>query len=56
MGDDKINKLEEGKKEDKKEANMETARKLLKKSMEIKDITDITGIIKEQIEILRKSL
>ena len=35
---------------------METARKLLKKGMKIKDITDITGITKKQIEILRKSL
>ena len=47
---------EEGIKEDKKEANMETARKLLKKGMEIKDIIDITGITEKQIEILRKSL
>lgn len=48
--------LKYAKEEGKKEANMETARKLLKKGMEIKDITDITGITKEQIEILRKSL
>lgn len=47
---------EEGIKEGKKEANMETARKLLKKGMEIKDIIDITGITEKQIEILRKSL
>ena len=47
---------EEGIKKGKKEANMETARKLLKKGMEIKDIIDITGITEEQIEILRKSL
>ena len=47
---------EEGIKEDKKEANMETARKLLKKGMEFKDIIDITGITEKQIEILRKSL
>ena len=40
----------------KKKANMETARKLLKKGMEIKDIIDITGITEKQIEILRKSL
>ena len=45
---------EEGIKEGKKEANMETARKLLKKGMEIKDIIDITGITEKQIEILRK--
>ena len=48
--------LKYAKEEGKKEANMETARKLLKKGMEIKDITDITGITKKQIEILRKSL
>lgn len=48
--------LKEGLLKGKKEANMETARKLLKKGMEIKDITDITGITKKQIEILRKSL
>lgn len=48
--------LKYAKKEGKKEANMETARKLLKKGMEIKDITYITGITKKQIEILRKSL
>ena len=47
---------EEGIKEGKNEANMETARKLLKKGMEIKDIIDITGITEKQIEILRKSL
>ena len=35
---------------------METARKLLKKGMEFKDIIDITGITEKQIEILRKSL
>ena len=40
----------------KEEGNMETARKLLKKGMEIKDIIDITGITEKQIEILRKSL
>lgn len=48
--------LKYAKEEGKKEANMETARKLLKKGMEIKDITYITGITKKQIEILRKSL
>ena len=48
--------LKYAKEEGKKEANMETARKLLKKGMEIKDIIDITGITEEQIEILRKSL
>ncbi len=48
--------LKYAKEEGKKEANMETARKLLKKGMKIKDITDITGITKKQIEILRKSL
>lgn len=48
--------LKEGLLKGKKEANMETARKLLKKGMEIKDIIDITGITKKQIEILRKSL
>lgn len=48
--------LKEGLLKGKKEANMETAIKLLKKGMEIKDITDITGITKKQIEILRKSL
>mgnify|MGYP004477082495 FL=1 len=35
---------------------METARKLFKKGMEIKDIIDITGITEKQIEILQKSL
>ncbi len=39
-----------------KKANMETARKLFKKGMEIKDIIDITGITEKQIEILQKSL
>ena len=48
--------LKYAKEEGKKEANMETARKLLKKGMEIKDIIDITGITEKQIEILRKSL
>ena len=48
--------LKYAKEEGKKEANTGTARKLLKKGMEIKDITDITGITKKQIEILRKSL
>ena len=48
--------LKYAKEEGKKEANMETARKLLKKGMEIKDIIDITGITEEQIEILQKSL
>lgn len=48
--------LKEGLLKGKKEANMETAIKLLKKGMEIKDIIDITGITKKQIEILRKSL
>ena len=48
--------LKEGLLKGKKEANMETARKLLKKGMEIKDIIDITGITEKQIEILRKSL
>ena len=48
--------LKYAKEEGKKEANTGTARKLLKKGMKIKDITDITGIIKKQIEILRKSL
>ena len=43
--------LKYAKEEGKKEANMETARKLLKKGMEIKDITDTTGITKKQIEI-----
>ena len=48
--------LKEGLLKGKKEANMETARKLLKKGMGIKDIIDITGITEKQIEILRKSL
>ena len=48
--------LKYAKEEGKKEANMETARKLLKKGMEIKDIIDITGITEKQIEILQKSL
>lgn len=48
--------LKYAKEEGKKEANMETARKLLKKGMEIKDIIDITDITEKQIEILRKSL
>ena len=48
--------LKYAKEEGKKEANMETARKLLKKGMEIKDIIDITGITEKQIKILRKSL
>ena len=48
--------LKYAKEEGKKEANMETVRKLLKKGMEIKDIIDITGITEKQIEILRKSL
>ena len=48
--------LKYAKEEGKKEANMETARKLLKKGMEIKDIIDITGITKEQIEVLKRAL
>ena len=48
--------LKEGLLKGKNEANMETARKLLKKGMGIKDIIDITGITEKQIEILRKSL
>ena len=45
--------LKYAKEEGKKEANMEIARKLLKMGMEIKDIIDITGITKEQIETLK---
>ena len=47
---------EEGIKEGKKEANMETAGKLLKENVSIDVIIKTTGITKEQIEILRKSL
>lgn len=47
---------EEGIKEGKKEANMETARKLLKENVSIDVIIKTTGIAEKQIEILRKSL
>ncbi len=47
---------EEGVKEGKKEANMETARKLLKENVSIDVIIKTTGITEKQIEILRKSL
>ncbi len=47
---------EEGIKEGKKEANMETARKLLKENVSIDVIIKTTGITEKQIEILRKSL
>ena len=47
---------EEGIKEGKNKANMETARKLLKENVSIDVIIKTTGITKEQIEILRKSL
>lgn len=47
---------EEGIKESKKEANMETARKLLKENVSIDVIIKTTGITEKQIEILRKSL
>ena len=48
--------LKYAKEEGKKEANMETARKLLKENVSIDVIIKTTGITKEQIEILRKSL
>ena len=47
---------EEGIKEGKKEANMETSRKLLKENVSIDVIIKTTGIAEKQIEILRKSL
>ena len=47
---------EEGIKEGKNEANMETARKLLKENVSIDVIIKTTGITEKQIEILRKSL
>ena len=47
---------EEGIKEGKKEANMETARKLLKENVSIDVIIKTTGIAEKQIEILRKCL
>ena len=47
---------EEGIKDGKKEANMETARKLLKENVSIDVIIKTTGITEKQIEILRKSL
>ena len=48
--------LKYAKEEGKKEANMETARKLLKENVSIDVIIKTTGITKKQIEILRKSL
>ena len=44
---------EEGIKEGKEEANMETARKLLKENVSIDVIIKTTGITKEQIETLK---
>lgn len=48
--------LKYAKEEGKKEANMETARKLLKENVSIDVIIKTTGITEKQIEILRKSL
>lgn len=48
--------LKYAKEEGKKEANMETARKLLKENVSIDVIIKTTGITEKQIKILRKSL
>ena len=48
--------LKYAKEEGKKEANMETARKLLKENVSIDVIIKTTGTTEKQIEILRKSL
>lgn len=44
--------IEEGKKEGKKEEKVEIARKLRKINMSIKEIKEITGLSKEEIENL----
>lgn len=48
--------LKYAKEEGKKEANVETARKLLKENVSIDVIIKTTGITEKQIKILRKSL
>ena len=43
----------EGREEGRKEANIEIAKKLLKKGMSIEEIVEITGLTKEEIEKLK---